>query len=109
MNLRIFKCQIDAIDLAKKTVKYPKLKAPDNCKIATSCEYCIKKELENAHNAANDMLATVQILTFTQFWNRRKEHMKCMNAVQGNDRNDSYADDESNSDDSIEAGFDSDE
>ena len=68
----------------------------------------------------NDVEATVKILTFTQFWNKRKDYIKCINwerilalqtnstAVQANDINDSDTDDESNSDDSVEAALDSD-
>ena len=67
LNLWIFKYQIDTIDLAKNTAKYLKLNVLDNYKIATLYKYCTNEELENAYNVLNNVLATVQLLAFTQF------------------------------------------
>ena len=79
LNLQNFKYWINTIDLAKNTTKYLKLNAPDNYKFATLYKYYVNEELKNAHNALNNVLETAYILTFTQFWNRRKENMKCVN------------------------------
>ena len=118
--MRIFKYQIDTVDLAKNVVKYQKLNVPENYKLATLYKYCTTNQLQNAHNAINDVDATVEIFTFTQFWNKRKDYIKYINweriralqtnstAVQANDINDSDTDDDSTSDDSVETAVDSD-
>ena len=71
----------------------------------------------------NDVEATVKILKFTNFWNKRKDYIKQINwerilalrtnrtnntTIESNDINDSDTEDDSNLDDSVDDGLDSD-
>ena len=97
------------MELSKKSIKELKLDEPTDYKLSTLYKYCTNQDIVNAHTADADVKATVDMLTYTQFWNNRKKYIKGINTNRINNiiteettaNNDSDTDSDSDNEDGL--------